>query len=346
MGKTVYFFGAGATKAIAPEAPVNKDLVKKALEDFSASPEATSLKSLIDRLFVQRKEPFIDNQIWNLLDYIIQEDKSPCKEYNLEEIIELRKCLLNLIVREFKKSLESVTSNLFENFIMKIEQESAFITTNYDILIDIALNNVTHTLNYGAKTRQSVMEGVSNKKGMERAWSSAFPAINIGSIPLLKIHGSLSWLYCPKCDEVDITGSKEGVIKALSGYYCFNELCTCKYEPLLITPTMFKNYNNRFIKEVWDYAEKELINAENLVFVGYALKDEDYQIRCLLMKALLNRKERYKRITVIEKETGSPEEKKQPDENIKQKYEDLYGEVDFQPIGFKEYVDRLQKFRP
>ncbi|MCX5694906.1 MAG: SIR2 family protein [Candidatus Omnitrophica bacterium] len=340
MDKTVYFFGAGATKAIAPLAPLNKDLVKKALEDFDLTPEALRLEGFLKEVFKKRDNPVIDNQVWNLLDYIIQQGKSACKSYNLEEIMELRACLLNLVIQEFQKSLASANSAIYKALIQKISQNATFISTNYDILIDAALVGLIG-LNYGAKVRAGVAGEYEDSRNFKRPHSNPILNINTGQIQILKIHGSLNWLYCSKCDEVDATGDK-GAVKALSGtYYCHNEHCTCKYEPLLITPTMFKSYENRFIKEVWGYAEKELIAADNLVFIGYALKDEDYQIRCLLMKALLNKEGRYKKVTVIEKEPDSQKEKKQLEENVKKKYEDLYGEVNFQAIGFKKYVDSL-----
>jgi hypothetical protein len=345
MDRTVYFFGAGATKAIAPGAPLNKDLVKKALEDFPESPEAERLQGFIRFLFKEREHPPIDNQIWNLLDYIIQQGRSACKAYNLEEIVELRRCLLNLVIREFQKSLESSGSELYKKFIEKISRDSAFISTNYDILIDSAFFR-SIGINYGAKVRESVAGEYGDERGLNRANRYPLPEkINIGQIPLLKIHGSLNWLYCPKCDEVDMTIDK-GAIRTLSGdYYCHNEYCTCKYEPLLITPTMFKNYENRFIKEVWNHAEKELIAAENLVFIGYALKDEDYQIRCLLMKALLNKGEVYEKITVVDYDGNNETQRRLLEDNVKKKYEELYREVDFSTTGFEKYVETLDLYR-
>ena len=75
MSKTVYFLDAGATKAISENAPLNSDLVKRALEHFPDEQAAKDLKGFISRLF-KMEEPLIDNQIWNLLDYIIQQGRA------------------------------------------------------------------------------------------------------------------------------------------------------------------------------------------------------------------------------------------------------------------------------
>ncbi|NLD51135.1 MAG: hypothetical protein GX660_28705 [Clostridiaceae bacterium] len=341
MNRTVYFLGAGATINAAPEAPTNKNLVKNALTDFIQSNDAQTLLGFIADLF-RRADPVIDNQIWNLLDYLIQQGKSPSPKYNLEQIVDLRKHLLHLIIQEFQRSLEIVEPRIHEMFVEKIkDSDSSVISTNYDILIDSALSK-TIGLNYGAKARTCITEGYEDIAGFKRA--ELFDAgiqLNKGRIELLKIHGSLNWLYCSKCDEVDITIDKGAVRTVTGDYYCFNKHCTNKYTSLLITPTMFKNYENRFIKETWECAEKALINADRLVFIGYALKDEDYQIRCLLMKALLNKIKTYSDIVVIERKPKNKTDEKYLTENIKRKYEDLYGRIDFRPIGFTGYIDSM-----
>ena len=96
--KTVYFLGAGATKAVAENAPLNKDLVRKALKDFPDEPAAKNIKAFISRLFLKRKDPPIDNQIWNLLDYVIQQNRAASPEYSLEKIWELKKGLFGIVI--------------------------------------------------------------------------------------------------------------------------------------------------------------------------------------------------------------------------------------------------------
>ena len=338
-GKIVYFLGAGATKAVAQNAPLNKELLKKALSDFQSTPEAERLNDFIERLFPWENR-IIDNQIWNLFDYIIQEGKSPCFDYNLEQIVALRKDLLDLVIQEFQESLGRADQKIYKKFADKIKHvDSTIISTNYDIIIDNALLGKVN-YNYGTKIRKIVASEFGEELGLRRPGHYAPISMNTGSLSLLKIHGSLNWLYCPKCDEVDVSFGEKGVIKTLKGLYCINENCTKKYEALLITPTMFKNYENRIFRETWECAEKKLIEAKKMVFIGYSLKDEDYQIRCLLMKALLDKMDPYEKITVVEKKPENAEEKKYV-EDLNKKYNELYGNVDFQPIGFKEYVEKL-----
>ena len=100
---------------------------------------------------------------------------------------------------------------------------------------------------------------------------------------------------------------------------------------------MFKNYDNRFIQDVWRYAEQELIEAEQLYFIGYALKEDDYQIRCLLMKAMLNKQGRYKRVLVVDKMMNANGNSAK---QLKKRFLGLYGRgTEFYLKGFTEYIN-------
>jgi hypothetical protein len=103
---------------------------------------------------------------------------------------------------------------------------------------------------------------------------------------------------------------------------------------------MFKNYENRFIKETWSNAEKALVEAEELIFIGYSLKEEDYQIRCLLMNALLSKVKSYDRVIVVDKEPVDDNDRKSL-AGIQREYNKLYRNVDFKAVGFKEYVKSI-----
>lgn len=342
IGNTVFFLGAGATIDVVPDAPSNKTLVKKALENFGDSLAGQRVRNFIADLF-KREDPPIDNQIWNLLDYIAQQEKSPSTKYNLESILNFREDLLELIIREFQRSLNSqlIVNDTYGKFVRLInglvDTQVAIISTNYDIFVDNELKGCGQK-NYGAKIRYPIAGRTNIRSSFKRPELSGDMGLNTGRIKLFKIHGSLNWLYCKKCDEVDIIIGEKFNADDIKELYCVREECTNKYEPLLITPTMFKNYENRIIKETWDLAEKELTAADNIVFIGYALKDEDYHIRCLLMKALLNRANKYKKIIVIERKPKDRDEEMQIRKDVKSKYKELYGKIDFRPIGFSNYI--------
>ena len=55
---------------------------------------------------------------------------------------------------------------------------------------------------------------------------------------------------------------------------------------LIITPTFLKDLNNLNIKNIWHNALIELSEASKVVFIGYSFPDADFEMRCLLKKAL------------------------------------------------------------
>ncbi len=137
MEKTVYFFGAGTTKAFAPTAPLNNDLVKKALEDFPNDAEAKDVLKFISEVFSQRLDPPVDNTIWNFFDSVIQSQSSASKNHDLERVIALKKSLLNLVLREFDKQLNVIDTQLFSDFVQKQKAQIAQLLLQITMLFQI-----------------------------------------------------------------------------------------------------------------------------------------------------------------------------------------------------------------
>ena len=75
----------------------------------------------------------------------------------------------------------------------------ALITTNYDILLDNALYE-RRSCQYGVRIRKSIFPLPTGGKVGD--YSS--DRLNNRQITLLKLHGSLNWMYCRRCDELDL----------------------------------------------------------------------------------------------------------------------------------------------
>jgi hypothetical protein len=130
-----------------------------------------------------------------------------------------------------------------------------------------------------------------------------------------------------------------------SRFICVNRFCTSYYEPLLVTPTMYKVYDNLFIKKLWNLSESKISKSEKIVFIGYSLPEADYHIRSLLTKSLINKN--CNEILVIEKKP----DKNNADElrwqnNVKNRYESLFGKklINFQPIGLEDLIIKWNNF--
>lgn len=106
---------------------------------------------------------------------------------------------------------------------------------------------------------------------------------------LLKPHGSLNWMFCPACKQLDLfygDGKLPGSFFAKAipefwaetggtdPYSCKGTPCRrgaeCKGEvaPVLITPTQAKDYRNPHITRVWYETERALQRADRVVIVG------------------------------------------------------------------------------
>lgn len=180
---------------------------------------------------------------------------------------------------------------------------------------------------------------------------------------LLKIHGSLNWLYCEKCKRLDLFVS-EGMrtAKALDELYNtvpFNDAYSCRgtrcrnypqcdgfISPILITPTYVKDYENPHIEKVWKEAEAAMKKADRAVIIGYSLPTDDVEV-AMLFKQGLDHLPR-NRITVVEYVNGDVE--KEPGERIPleqhptgQRFRSLFGVgLDWQTTGFAGWLKEQQ----
>jgi len=338
----VYFLGAGATKAVADKAPLNSDLLKAAFyqsRDEEAykgvNKEISETKDFIRKVFHKNEPnnlPRLED-ILSFIDYNIRSKAVTIKFYSYEDLIKIRNNIVKIICAVLQNNLKKLDSDATNTFVKKITKEDVIISTNYDIVIDDALFSELKSINYGVRIRKSILP-ISMADGTTIAGHDTSFNINKGEIKLLKIHGSLNWLYCPKCDEVDLTVEQKGIAKYLGDdyrLYCSNNNCTCAYEPLIVTPTKFKIYENRILKEIWNISKNCISKADEIVFIGYSLPEADVEIRCLLLNGL-NEGEEKGKIIFVDRQKGS--------DHIN-RYENLFGKVEYLPIGFTEYIKRM-----
>ena len=167
-----------------------------------------------------------------------------------------------------------------------------FVSTNYDILIDNALmeekaNGID--LDYGVEFRNFDNPG---------DWSR--PALG-KSVQLFKPHGSLNWLFCPTCNDLEITPAEKGVVTRLlvSNFTRAScPQCQSVYAPLIVPPTFYKDLNNVFLSAIWNRTDVALRKVKHIIFSGYSFPDADIHIKYLLKRAQTNRNDTLK-FTVI-----------------------------------------------
>lgn len=294
MKKTVIFLGAGASKADG--APLQRELFKsyfKACEDEHLNEKFklknSKVKGLVDKYF----ENFFDftndfdyknavfptfEEALGILDLAIERNEKYRRE--LGNLYKYRMALIFSMAQAIQYKIESSKSgvqgeshtNLVENLREVIEEGNiAFISTNYDIILDNVLGSNFDEVDYGF---YPIGDLNCIKKGVK----------------LLKIHGSLNWKYCPVCKSIEARTGQEvtlSIVDNPGAVKCNN--CNADAQYIIVPPTYYKDMNNVYLANIWNNAEKLLREAEHIIFSGYSLPSADMHIKYLLKRAELNR---------------------------------------------------------
>ncbi len=230
---------------------------------------------------IERKEYFRGyGSPWGLTDYQqIQIAESIARQTNLlgdveESLVQVYEDFLYAITEVLSKKLETPTGyhkTLIERLRCENKlEETVFVSLNYDILIDNALLKKNLRPNYNIPFTRGYP-----KRGQK--------------IPLFKLHGSLNWLYCPRCVEIEYTEMTKGAAGLLSNdKKCAN--CGQTMVPMLIPPTFLKQLKNPYLQQIWQRADTVLRNCRRIIFCGYSLPEADLPLRYLLKRIQINRK--------------------------------------------------------
>lgn len=344
--KRVFFFGAGATKADFPQAPLNNDLLSEALKLRLTQAESAKAKvadflndffHTCDGVALPRVE-----DILSFLDSNLLNQKYSCRGYGYEEFLKVRASLVYLIGQVFENTLKDNPIGVTKKFCDSLTGNDVIISTNHDIVVDNALRQERHNVNYGEWIRgggsfsESYTLFGDEKTNIFFKNDEEIKDLNRGDVELLKIHGSLNFLYCPKCKEVDITVGQKGILYCMRKNFevkCINQNCTGKYTDLIIVPTYYKIYNNTFLVETWRRAERAIASADEVIFIGYSMPDADVEIKCMLLRGIAKNKERPK-IKVINFQ----------DKDAEIRYLKLFGDIKYYDYGFEKYLsgDNIQ----
>jgi SIR2-like protein len=206
------------------------------------------------------------------------------------------------------------------NFIQLLRPGDSLITTNWDLLLDAARDRRfgSEPQDYGT-TGNVVLEDGTDPRGDERP-------------KLLKLHGSLSWRYCQRCQRLVINPLQHVAGERQERAIC---PCTCRFSELIVTPGFVREYRNVHLLNIWHEALLTLERAAHWAFVGYSLPPDDVGIRALLLKARCMRhdlRHEAPRVTII---TG-PHRR----EETLARYQGLLPQAELDPDDFGHFVRR------
>ncbi len=254
--KDVIILGAGASKSEG--APLQNELFKEFFKYYKhvLKGKVWSLSEEQEKLIIDYFKKFWGIDIENyqnqniefptfeeclgVLDLAYYRGES-FKGYSKKKIEQIRNALIFLIAKVLDEKLRGRII-YHRKLIDRLKNEgclrqTAFLSLNYDIIIDNVLADLyeEYHLDYG-------IDFVNFER--EDDWQR--PSKN-KAVLLLKIHGSLNWLYCPTCNHLELTPKEKGAIKA---FYKVKKCIDCKtpMEPVIVPPTFYKEMSNPFIQ--------------------------------------------------------------------------------------------------
>ena len=353
----IYVLGAGASKGIHRGMPDMMVLNKKVRDLVWQSNQAVfvRLQSFIRTMFPhwRKGRNFTLEELLTLLDSVANQNR-PFAGFSLDHLKQLQadflfginEAISQLIVASNISVVESFEQymGLVLPFLNSLENTDAIISLNYDTLIDGRIGDglfhndiftrinhqgsVSDRANYGFDPRYALVD----KKKPSQYRSFPF-------VPIYKLHGSFNWLYCRQCKQIDVTlinpkNQRLLPYDASSGSLGTCPDCKSAFEPVIITPSLIKEYKNPYLKRIWAKAKRALARADEIIFVGYSMPDADMILRTMFIESIVTN--RSKRAVVP---TISVVDYSQSDNGkVKRQYERWFGDINYHKDGFSEYI--------
>lgn len=320
--KTVYILGAGfSVEAGAPsQEKIMECIFRDATFRNTHPDDYNEFIGLLSRQMNYSEEQFKSiplEDIFTPLDRCLADNIS-FRGLKAPEILKAREAAFNLIGMAIRNELNKTdkSKNYIDDFAKLLVEKSSVrkgleyrkkdpvsvISTNWDILLDNSIHNYIQekhvdnaVVDYCCYISSLDPLDESIKPGLEQLGKGGF------NVKLIKLHGSLNWLQCPRCMRI-YTGfdKKNSLNKNINCRHCDknfeDETSNHKLISNLIMPTFIKDLSNPQYKIIWQNAGVEIAEADKLVFIGYSLPSADFEMRQLLSRMTRNNAE----ITVVD----------------------------------------------
>jgi hypothetical protein len=333
MTDTVLVLGAGATKAAG--GPLTCEILHDALT--LPNPQYPELLQKVDEFLVANFHLHPDRAmrvpesypnlplLLSLIDVSIDRKQPLAPNWPPERLEEVRAALEYAIFVIVDNQLNRFPTNQHYEMMRRFADDAGptVISLNYDLVADNAMISAS-----GGNTFPDYAIEVATPRWInERKWGT-----------LLKLHGSISWLYCPNCHDlaVELAPSMRGVAPDAPvhdpGAAVPCARCGGRVRPVLITPTYRKDYRNPHIARIWQCAESVLRDARRIVFIGYSLPDDDVEVVYMLKRAISPTAQ----ITVVEMDNQN---RPMASNEVGRRYQCLFGAtVEWNPNGLDAWL--------
>jgi hypothetical protein len=193
--------------------------------------------------------------------------------------------------------------NLLDN--LGLTNRCVFVSLNYDTLLD---KSILATEKYDTDYQiEAFVDRPPTGKGL----------------PVLKLHGSLNWRSCDSC-HVLLDLRYEYIGPRSHCQYCGER----QARPMLIRPTLLKDFRHRVWQDVWRAAGRALAGATRWVIIGYSLPLADVWMLRLLAQSIRSGKRRERQVIVIN-----------PERDVLDRFRLLFPSACRGSKTFEEYID-------
>ena len=211
---------------------------------------------------------------------------------------------------------------------------TVFVSLNYDIIIDNVIGQASIQVGEHRIPDYAVTFTPPPHRG-----GTPFPRASL----LLKLHGSLNWLFCPRCNSLSLFPHHKVAADLPGGPWRFRcQACHGLQVSIIIPPTFYKVMSNFYLQQIWKRAEGELMKADRIVFCGYSFPDADMHVKYLLKRAEVNRAGGPPGVFII----NEPQDKKPTDREAEQaRYMRFFrdkGRVHWTRLSFEQFAANPQ----
>lgn len=355
--KVVYFLGAGFSAGVTNSEGIRIPSQEKLVEQIIT--HQNSFKSEYEKFkcFLEKTMDIPENyhvnipleDIFTPLDKCMS-DGIAFRNISSDEAKQIRELVDYLIGKTLdilltgnvdKKYIDKFAKFLVEKSSIRANHQYSnydpvsVISTNWDILLDNSIHSELKRFYVNNDiSKKGVVDyccNISSYRPKDNTVKAGLEILGKGgfNVKLLKLHGSLNWLQCPKCNRLYVDFDNKIAVRQYSEPIDFKEKCRhCETNyghsnshalvSNLIMPTFIKNLSNAQYKLVWHNAALELSEASKVVFIGYSLPSADFEIRQLLARMVRPNAS----IEVVDK-GDSLDDRKIID--LKSKYETFFG---------------------
>jgi len=331
--RKVYILGSGASAGydksnVGLHSPTAKDFFQKFMY-------------LIDNNYLER------DQFKNLFDflrkyYFFGESSLRNEELDIEEVLTIldlepddsefqqaRNELIEMIFLTLNKILYGERCPYHKKLAENLEPSDTVITFNWDLLLDNVLAENAN-INYSGHFARFYRNGRWCNNNMYTG------------VKLLKLHGSLNWMFCKSCrrNYCYILSGKVGADQIVNPEDPRTKCpqCARQMKPIIIPPTLAKQYKNELLDELWQEALVKLKDADEIIIIGYSLPVTDFKAKWLFMKSVAMRQNQLNKLTVVDKYLN---------DNLKRKFKSIFKVRNNQFNGIrgeiKDYIDASSK---